>query len=155
MRAFAEAWPDEAIVQQAIAQIPRGHNITLIEDLKSPEIRLRYAKAAKEHGWSRAVLVHQIETDLYRRKGKAVSNFDKALPAATSDLASETLKDPYTLQFLSLTEEHEEAELERGLVAHIQKFLLELGVGLTSVGSQYHLEVGAPTDYPFARWGPV
>ena len=83
MRAFAEAWPVEAIVQQSIAQIPWGHNITLIEYLKSPEIRLRYAKAAKEHCWSRAVLVHQIETDLHGRKGKAVSNFDKALPAAT------------------------------------------------------------------------
>jgi len=128
-------------------QIPWGHNITLFQQVKDPGARLWYAKATKEHGWSRAVLVHQIETDLYRRKGKAVSNFDKALPAATSDLARETLKDPYTFQFLSLTEEHEEAELERGLVAHIQKFLLELGVGFTFVGSQYHLEVGGDDFY--------
>ncbi len=128
-------------------QIPWGHNQEIIYKIKDLAARLWYAKAVTENGWSRAVLVHQIETDLYRRKGKAVSNFDKALPAATSDLARETLKDPYTFQFLSLAEEHEEAELERGLVAHIQKFLLELGVGFTFVGSQYHLEVGGDDFY--------
>ena len=160
MRAFFLAYSGQvAIVAQPVPQlepvappmpmlqIPWGHNITLFQQVKDHETRLWYAKATKEHGWSRAVLVHQIETDLYRRKGKAVSNFDKALPAATSDLARETLKDPYTFQFLSLAEEHEEAELERGLVAHIQKFLLELGVGFTFVGSQYHMEVGGDDFY--------
>ncbi len=160
MRAFYLSYSDRtAIVAQPVRQleaaappvsileIPWGHNVTLFQSVKENEARLWYAKAAKEHGWSRAVLVHQIETDLYRQKGKAVSNFAKALPPATSDLARETLKDPYTFQFLSLTEEHEEAELERGLVAHIQKFLLELGVGFTFVGSQYHLEVGGDDFY--------
>ena len=155
MRALAEAWADEAIVQQAIAQIPWGHNITLIEDLKSLEIRLWYAKAAKEHGWSRAVLVHQFETDLHGRKDQAVTNFQRNLPAVTSALARETLKDPFTFKFLSLAEDHAESEFEKGIINHIRKFLLELGVGFTFVGSQYHFEVGASTDYPFARWGPV
>lgn len=147
MRAFAEAWPDLAIVQQAAAQIPWFHNVVLLEQVKDPVARLWYAKATKEHGWSRAVLEHQIETDLYGRKGRAVSNFQKALPATTSDLARETLKDPFTFEFLTLAEDHAEAELEKGLVAHIQKFLLELGVGFAFVGSQYHLEVGGDDFY--------
>ncbi len=147
MRAFADAWPDAAIVQQAAAQIPWFHNVVLLEQVKSPEIRLWYAKATKEHGWSRAVLVHQIETDLYGRKGKAVSNFQKTLPATSSDLARETLKDPFTFEFLSRAEDHAEAELEHGLLTHIRKFLLELGVGFTFVGSQYHLEVGGDDFY--------
>lgn len=127
--------------------IPWGHNTEIIFKVKQPEARLWYAKAAKEHGWSRAVLVHQIETDLFSRKGKAVSNFHKALPAVTSDLARETLKDPFTFEFLTLSEDHAEAELEKGLIAHIQKFLLELGVGFSFVGSQYHLEVGGEDFY--------
>lgn len=147
MRAFAEAWPGESIVQQPAAQIPWFHNVVLLEQVKQPAARLWYAQAAKEHGWSRAVLVHQIETDLFGRRGKAVSNFHKALPAATSDLARETLKDPFTFEFLTLADDHAEAELERGLVAHIQKFLLELGVGFSFVGSQYHLEVGGDDFY--------
>lgn len=147
MRAFAEAWPDFAIVQQAAAQIPWFHNVVLIEQVKNHEARLWYAKATKEHGWSRAVLEHQIETDLFSRKGKAVSNFQRTLPASSSDLALETLKDPYTFAFLNLAENHAEAELETGLIHHIQKFLLELGVGFTFVGSQYHLEVGGDDFY--------
>ncbi|MGL6075324.1 MAG: PDDEXK nuclease domain-containing protein [Fimbriiglobus sp.] len=87
------------------------------------------------------MLVQQIESDLYGRKGKAISNFEKALPASTSDLARETLKDPFTFEFLTLAEDHAEAELEKGLIQHIQKFLLELGVGFSFVGSQYHLAV--------------
>ena len=132
---------------QALLEIPWGHNTEIFFKVKQPAARLWYAKAAKENGWSRAVLVHQIETDLYGRKGKAVSNFQKALPAITSDLARETLKDPFTFEFLTLAEDHAEAELERGLVAHIQKFLLELGVGFTFVGSQYHLNVGGDDFY--------
>ena len=128
-------------------QIPWGHNQELIFKIKDPDARFWYAKAAKEHGWSRAVLVHQIETDLYGRKGKAVTNFQKALPAVTSDLARETLKDPFTFEFLTLAEDHAESELEKGLVSHIQKFLLELGVGFSFVGSQYHLNVGGEDFY--------
>jgi predicted nuclease of restriction endonuclease-like (RecB) superfamily len=160
MRAFYVAYSDRSeIVAQAvrqldesappisILQIPWGHNVTLFQSVKQPAARLWYARAAKENGWSRAVLVHQIETDLYGRKGKAVSNFQKTLPAITSDLARETLKDPFTFEFLTLAEDHAEAELERGLIAHIQKFLLELGVGFTFVGSQYHINVGGDDFY--------
>jgi predicted nuclease of restriction endonuclease-like (RecB) superfamily len=142
MRAFAEAWPDETIVQRVIAQIPWGHNITLLEALKSPNERVWYAQAVMEYGWSRPVLVHQIETGLYTRQGKAVTNFQKTLPPPQSDLAREALKDPYTFNFLELTAEHQERELETGLLAHIRNFLLELGVGFAFVGQQMPLEVG-------------
>ena len=147
MRAFAEAWADPEIVQQAAARIPWFHNVTILEQVKDPEARLWYAHAAREFGWSRAVLEHQIETDAHRRRGKAVTNFDRALPAPQSDLARETLKDPYSFQFLTLAEEHAEADLQRGLVNHIRKFLLELGAGFAFVGEQYHLEVGGDDFY--------
>ena len=160
MRAFFLTYsPPVGIVSQAVTQlksstpplqmlqIPWGHNQELIFKVKDPDARLWYAKATKEHGWSRAVLVHQIETDLYGRKGKAVSNFQKVLPATTSDLARETLKDPFTFEFLTLAEDHAESELENGLLTHIRKFLLELGVGFSFVGSQYHLDVGGEDFY--------
>lgn len=147
MRAFAEAWPDAEIVQQAAALIPWFHNVVILEQTKDGDARLWYVRAAKEFGWSRAVLEHQIETDAYRRKGKAVTNFERALPGPQSDLARETLKDPYSFQFLTLGEDHAEAELQRGLVAHIRQFLLELGAGFAFVGEQYHLEVGGEDFY--------
>ena len=96
--------------------------------MKNPVARLWYAHAAVENGWSRSVLVHWVESDLYQRQGKAQTNFEKTLPALQSDLARETLKDPYNSEFLTLSKEAEEQELERGLVAHIRQFLLELGV---------------------------
>ncbi len=160
MRSFFLAYSNQGeIVSQPVTQletstpplqmlqIPWGHNQELIFKTKDQDARLWYAHAAKEHGWSRAVLVHQIETDLYGRKGKAITNFQKALPATTSDLARETLKDPFTFEFLTLAEDHAEAELEDGLLTHIRKFLLELGVGFSFVGSQYHLEVGGDDFY--------
>lgn len=146
-RAFAEAWPDLEIVQQAAAQIPWFHNVTILEQVKGYDARLWYAKATREFGWSRAVLEHQIDTDAYGRQGKAVTNFSRALPAPQSDLARETLKDPYSFQFLTLAEEHAEADLQRGLVNHIRRFLLELGAGFAFVGEQYHLEVGGDDFY--------
>ena len=120
----------------------RGHNIALIEKLKNPPERLWYARQTVEHGWSRNVLVHQIESGLYRRQGGAISNFHATLPAAQSDLAHQLLKDPNTFDFLMLTQDAQERALEQGLVEHIQKFLLELGIGFASVGRQYHLDVG-------------
>ena len=95
MRAFAAAWPDEAIVQGPLAQITWYHNIALLEKLKDRAQRLWYAHATIEHGWSRTVLVHWIESDLYQRQGKATTNFVKSLPSPESDLARELLKDPY------------------------------------------------------------
>ena len=147
MRAFAAAYPDEAIVQQIAGQIPWFHNVVLIEKVKDPAARLWYARKTVEHGWSRAVLVHQIEGGLYERQGKAVTNFAMTLPSPQSDLAQQTLKDPYIFDFLSLSEDAAERELERGLLEHIRKFLLELGVGFAFVGSQCHLEVEGEDFY--------
>lgn len=142
MRAFAEAWPEDAIVQQAVGQIPWGHNIVLLTKLKDNDLRLGYAAAAVEHGWSRNILTLRIETKAIERQGKAVTNFDRTLPAAESDLARESLKDPYKLDFLGLEEDAREREIEQALVAHVADFLLELGAGFAYVGRQVHLEVG-------------
>lgn len=147
MRAFAEAWPDEAIVQQAVAQLPWGHNLKLLEMLSDAETRTWYARAAVEHGWSRNVLVHQIETRLHERQGAALSNFHRTLPAQQSELAQQLLKDPYQFDFLTLGETARERELERTLLAHLKDFLVELGVGFAFVGSQYHLSVGGQDYY--------
>ena len=140
MRAFAEAWPEEAIVQQVVAQLPWGHNVRMLDYLNTPEERLWYAQQAIEYGWSRNVLVHHIESKLYARQGKAVTNFAHTLPAPQSDLAQQLLKDPYNFDFLMLGTEAEERDLEKGLLEHIRKFLLELGAGFAFLGSQYHLE---------------
>lgn len=142
MRALAEAWPDGSIVQQAVAQIPWGHNVRLLDYVKEPGERLWYVQQTILNGWSRNILVMQIETGLYRRQGKAVTNFQTTLPSPQSDLAQQLLKDPYNFDFLSLTQEAQERDLERGLLTHVQKFLLELGVGFALVGSQVPLEVG-------------
>lgn len=146
MKAFAEAWPDEAILQEPLAKLTWFHNLTLLEKIKTEEERLWYAQAAIEHGWSRNVLVIQIEAGLYGRQGKAITNFTKALPAPQSDLAQQLLKDPYNFDFLTLSKDADEREVETGLVAHIQKFLLELGTGFAFVGRQYPLEI-AGDDY--------
>jgi predicted nuclease of restriction endonuclease-like (RecB) superfamily len=142
MRAFAQAWPDEPIVQEALAQITWYHNITLLEKVKGSDERLWYVRKSVESGWSRKVLVHWIESDLYSRQGKAQTNFEKTLPALQSDLAREMLKDPYKFEFLGLGDEAAERALEEGLLAHIRRFLIELGAGFAFVGQQVHLEVG-------------
>ena len=160
MRAFYQAWTEEVKklprsvaeadgqnLPQPVAEIPWGHNVWLLEKVKDPAERLWYVRHALLHGWSRPVLVHQIETDLYRRQGKAVTNFEITLPPPQSDLAQQTLKDPYVFDFLTLAEDAHERELERGLVEHIRKFLIELGVGFAFVGSQYHLEVEGEDFY--------
>lgn len=141
MRAFAEAFPDEQIVHQAGGQIPWRHNCTILDKLKDPEQRLWYTQKTIENGWSRAVLVHQIESDLYSRQGGALTNFREVLPSPQSDLAQSLLKSEYNLEFLNLHEKALERDLERALIEHMQKFLLELGVGFAFVGSQYRLEV--------------
>ncbi len=146
MRAFSEAWPDEAIVQQLVGQIPWGHNVRLMDLVKDPAERLWYVQAAIEYGWSRNILALQIESHLYRRQGKATTNFQATLPKPQSDLAQQLLKDPYNFDFLTLSKDAHERELETGLVGHIQKFLLELGVGFAFVGRQVPLEV-AGTEY--------
>lgn len=147
MRAFAAAYPDRQVVQQVVAQLPWGHNLRLLDALKDSEHRLWYARQAVEHGWSRAVLVHQIESGLIDRRGKAITNFGQTLPKPQSDLAHELMKDPYDFEFLALADEVSERELERGLLEHLRSLILELGKGFAFVGSQYHLEVGGQDFY--------
>ena len=142
MRAFAEAWPDSEFVQQAAAQLPWFHLCTLIDKLKIREERDWYLAKASEHNWSRNILVMQIETNARGRSGQAVSNFDARLPKPHSDLARESLKDPYRFDFLGLTDEAQEREIEDALVRHVTEFLLELGAGFAFVGRQVLLDVG-------------
>ncbi|RYD37629.1 MAG: DUF1016 domain-containing protein [Verrucomicrobiaceae bacterium] len=142
MRAFAEAWPDEEFVQQAAAQMPWFHLCTLIDKLKTREARDWYLNQAIAHNWSRNILVMQIETRLLERSGKAVTNFELNLPKPQSDLAKESLKDPYRFDFLGLTGEAQEREIENALVRHVTDFLLELGAGFAFVGRQVLLDVG-------------
>lgn len=141
MKAFAEAYPDEIIGQRSVAQLPWRHNIALLEKLTAPQQRLWYAQQALEHGWSRDILVMQIESALYQRQGGAITNFEQTLPKPQSDLARQLLKDPYHFDFLTLGKEAQERDLERGLVDHIRNFLLELGTGFSFVGSQYPIEI--------------
>ncbi len=142
MRAFAQAWPDTEFVQQAAALLPWGHNLVLLDRLPGPKTRRWYAAQALEHNWSRNVLVMHIENRLLERSGAAVTNFEARLPAPQSDLARESLKDPYRFDFLGLSEEAHERDIETALVRHVTEFLLELGAGFAFVGRQVLLNVG-------------
>jgi predicted nuclease of restriction endonuclease-like (RecB) superfamily len=147
MRAFAEAWTDLQFVQQVVALLPWGHNTRLLDALKTTEQREWYARQAIQHGWSRNVLTHQIESDLFARQGSALTNFSRTLPAEQSELAQQIIKDPYSFDFLSLGPEILERDLERGLIEHLRSLILELGKGFAFVGSQYHLDVGGQDYY--------
>ncbi|MHC5773302.1 PDDEXK nuclease domain-containing protein [Nostoc sp.] len=147
MRALAEAYPDEQIVQQVVGQIPWGHNVRILDTIKDQTERLWYVQQTIQYGWSRNVLVHQIESKLYQRQGKATTNFNRTLPQPQSELAQQLLKDPYSFDFLNLGEDFVERDLERALINHVRDFLIELGVGFAFVGSQYHLEVGGEDFY--------
>jgi predicted nuclease of restriction endonuclease-like (RecB) superfamily len=142
MRSFAQAWGDEEIVKQAVSQIPWGHNIRLIQKVKDPSEREWYARACVVHGWSRAVLEAQIDTGLYRRQGRALTNVARTLPAEQSELAQQTLKDPYCFEFLGLAADITEHELHRSLIHNLRDFLLELGRGFAFIGNEYRFEVG-------------
>jgi predicted nuclease of restriction endonuclease-like (RecB) superfamily len=141
MKKFAESYHN-ANWAAAAAQIPWGHNMVLLDKLQSNDQRLWYARKTMENGWSRSVLSMWIESDLYKRQGKAITNFKATLPMPNSDLAEQTLKDPYNFDFLTIDERAREREIELGLMAHIQRFLLELGQGFSFIGRQYHLVVG-------------
>jgi predicted nuclease of restriction endonuclease-like (RecB) superfamily len=134
------------IVQQLVAQIPWGHIKVIITKIKNMEEAIFYIQKTKENNWSRDVLSLQIKSNLYQRQGAAISNFSNTLPEPFSDLAQQTLKDPYIFDFLQLTEGYKERDIENQLVNHIKKFLLELGKGFAFVGQQYHLEI-AEKDY--------
>lgn len=127
---------------EPMSLIPWFHNVVIVEKLKNPMERYWYAAKTLEHGWSRAILTVQIESNLYQREGGAVSNFATSLPSPQSDLAQQSLKDPYLFDFLTLHQDAVERDLENGLMEHIQKFLLELGAGFAFVGRQVNVVVG-------------
>ena len=137
---------DGANLPTAVAEIPWGHNILLVEKLDDPVARLWYARMTTEQGWSRSVLQMQIEAGAHKRQGKAMTNFAATLPAPQSDLARDLLKDPYNFEFLTLADDAQERHLQAGLLEHLREFLIELGVGFAFVGSRYPLEVGGK-DY--------
>jgi len=146
MRSFASTWPTRTIVQEVLAQLPWYHNIALMEKLSTEEERIWYANQAFKYGWSRNILAFQIDAQAYLRSGKAQNNFPSTLPDQESDLAIQVFKDPYLFDFLGTDAPRREAELEDGLITHIEKFLLELGQGFAFVGRQVHLEIG-DSDY--------
>lgn len=146
MRTFAEAWPDHEIVQRVIAQMPWRQNIALLEKLDDAPTRLWYARQTIENGWSQPVLCMQIESRAHLRQGKTVNNFALTLPPADSDIAGQIFKDPYLFDFLGTADPRREAEIEKALVDHIQRFLLELGAGFAFVGRQVHLQFSS-SDY--------
>jgi predicted nuclease of restriction endonuclease-like (RecB) superfamily len=149
MRSFAEAYSETSIVQQLVAQIPWGHIVRLLDLVKAEEERLWYIEETIKNGWSRKVLIHQIEQKLYKRqiKNEKTHNFKATLTPTLSDLAHQTLKDPYIFDFLSVGKEAQERDIENELTTHITKFLLELGAGFSYVGRQVHLEVGKQDYY--------
>lgn len=174
MRAFAKAWPDAPFVQQPVAhigsaskvqvplaqielappivqaplaQLPWFHHTILLDKLSTPQDRLWYAAKALEQGWSGNILALQIDSDLHLRQGKAVTNFKKTLPPDHSDFAQAITKDPYLFDFLGLTDSVNERAVEEGLIAHVEKFLLELGAGFALVGRQVHLDIGGQDFY--------
>lgn len=136
-------------VQQLVGQIPWGHNVLIVQDIKERDKALWYVRKTIENGWSRNVLIHQIESQLYERQADKprIDNFAERLPTPQSDLVRETLKDPYLFDFLDVGEEAHERELETALVERITRFMLELGKGFAFVGRQYHLEVGGEDFY--------
>ena len=149
MAKFALAYPDEEFVQQPVAQIPWGHNTTLLDKLSDNEERLWYAEKIAENGWSRNVLAHQIESGLYQRQvlAEKVSNFENRLPSPQSELAVQTMKDPYIFDFIPFKADMVERDIEQALVKDVTKLLLELGTGFAFLGNQYHLNVGGDDFY--------
>ena len=149
MAKFAETYPDEEFVQQVVAQIPWGHNIVLLDKVADMDERKWYIKKSAENGWSRNVLVHQIESNLYQRQvlAEKVTNFEHRLPSPQSELAVQTMKDPYVFDFIPFREDMLERDIEQALVRDVTKLLLELGTGFAFLGNQYHLNVGGDDFY--------
>lgn len=146
MRLFFETYPQFNFAAAA-AKLPWWHNVVILEKLKNNDQRLWYAEQTLQKGWSRDTLIANIESDLYSRQGRPITNFANRLPKPTSSLAQETLKDPYNFSFLMLEDEAHELEVERGLMKHIEKFLLELGQGFSFVGRQQRIQVSNQEFY--------
>lgn len=149
MAKFASEYPDEEFVQTVSAQIPWSHNVAIVEKVKKVEQREWYIKKTLENGWSYNVLVHQIESGLYERQAIAqkISNFESLLPAPQSELAVQTMKDPYVFDFIPFKEDMVERDIENALVKDVTALLLELGTGFAFLGNQYHLNVGGDDFY--------
>ena len=149
MAKFALLYPDKQFVQTVSAQIPWSHNVAIMDKVSDPEQRLWYITKTAENGWSHSVLVHQIESGLYQRQAIAekVSNFERRLPAPQSELAVQTMKDPYIFDFIPFKEDMVERDIEKALVQDVTKLLLELGTGFAFLGNQYHLNVGGDDFY--------
>ncbi|MFI4957464.1 MAG: YhcG family protein [Gammaproteobacteria bacterium] len=147
MRQFAEEYPDQEFVERSVALLPWGHNVLLMNRIHDKKIRMFYIEKTIEHGWSRNIMGIQIETALHKRQGQATTNFKDKLPSQQSELAQNTLKDPYLFDFLSIGEAAHEREIEKALIQHIEKFLLELGEGFAFLGRQYHLYVDEQDFY--------
>ncbi|HBM15382.1 MAG TPA: DUF1016 domain-containing protein [Lentisphaeria bacterium] len=139
-------YKDDVFSHQAGGKIPWRHHVEIFTKAKSMEEAHFYIKETIESGWGREVLALQIKSQLYQRQGKSISNFKKTLPEPLSDLAQQTLKDPYVFDFLTMTKPFHEKDIEQQLINHITKFLLELGKGFAFIGKQFHLMVGE-TDY--------
>ena len=136
-------------MQQVAAQIPWGHNLVLLDKVSDFEERNWYIETCRQNGWSRNVLVHQIESGLYQCQAIAdkISNFENHLPAPQSELATQTMKDPYIFDFIPFKEDMLERDIEQALVKDVTKLLLELGTGFAFLGNQYHLNVGGDDFY--------
>ncbi len=149
MAKFAETYTDEEFVQRVVAQIPWGQNIILLDKINDDVVRKWYMEKVIENGWSRNVLVHQIESDLYARQvlAEKISNFEKRLDSPQSELAVQTMKDPYIFDFIDMREDMVERDIEAALVKDVTKLLLELGTGFAFLGNQYHINVGGDDFY--------
>ena len=139
MKKFYLEYKDDELVQRCVAQLPWRHNITLMSKLKDNKIRKIYAEATIKNGWSKDMLVMQIENNYHLRIGNSSNNFKLALPDADSDLANNTIKDPYIFDFLTLRENYKEKELETAMLKRIKDVLVELGKGFSFVGNQYKI----------------
>ena len=149
MSKFAATYPDTEFVQQSVAQIPWGHVVVLLDKVPDDLTRNWYVAKTIENGWSRNVLIHQIESKLYERQAisQKVSNFERRLPSPQSELALQTMKDPYIFDFIPFKEDMVERDIEQALVKDVTKLLLELGTGFAFLGNQYHLNVGGDDFY--------
>ncbi len=149
MSKFAATYTDHEFVQQVVAQIPWGHTTVLLDRISDDTVRDWYISKTIENGWSRNVLVHQIESRLYERQVFAdkITNFENRLPSPQSELAIQTIKDPYIFDFIPFKEDMLERDIEQAMVREVSSLLLELGTGFAFLGNQYHLNVGGEDFY--------
>ncbi len=138
--------PREELLQLA-GRLPWAHNVLLLQKVKNLATRRWYMQQTLEHGWSHNVLGLMISSKAHKRQGEPTTNFESRLPEPQSELAQQALKDPYIFDFLTLDKPFRERELEAGLISHLERFMLELGIGFAFVGRQYHLSVGEKDFY--------